>query len=322
MTAIATVDEPRQPTWSVMVPAYRPSDFFRETLLSARASLDAAGIDAQVEVVDDASPDMDVEALLRSWAIAGIEVYRRPANGGLGTCWNTCIERARGELVHILHQDDLVKPEFYARMARAANNNPRAGMIFCRTEFLDIDGSRLDEPEQPTEGLLEGDWLDRISRGQRLQCPSVVMRRDTYRRVGGFDPDLRYVVDWEMWVRVAAAYPVAYVPDSLAIYRIHEGAETRQIKSSGGVTKDMLAGLLKVKATLEKAGRTDCVDAATAYAAAVSSAATFEAWKANHKQVAAKEFWASMRHFGPLMGLKWVYGHFRRFAGVWWRTVV
>ena len=322
VNAVAPSNVPQRPTWSVMVPAYRPSDLLREALLSARVSLDAAGIDAQVEVVDDASPDLDVEALVRSWAIPGIEVHRRPANGGLGTCWNTCIERARGELIHILHQDDLVKKAFYEHMARAARNYPHAGMIFCRTELLDTSGSELAELEQPNEGVIEEDWLVRITQGQRLQCPSVVMRRDTYRRVGGFAPELRYVVDWEMWVRVAADGPVVYVPEPLAIYRIHEGAETRQIKSAGVVTKDMLAGLQRIKVTLKKAGRLDCVGFATAYAAGVSGAAVFEAQRANAMRIAAKEFWASMRHFGPLMGLRWMYWHSRRFADVWLKAVL
>jgi GT2 family glycosyltransferase len=317
MATIAPSGTPPQPTWSVMVPTYRPGALLRETLLSVRASLDAARVDAQIEIVDDASPGMDVEALVRSWAIPGVEVHRRPANGGLGTCWNTCIERARGELIHILHQDDLVKPGFYERMTHAATDNPQAGMIFCRTEFLEPSGSRIDEAEQLREGLIEGDWLDRISRGQRLQCPSVVMRRATYGRVGGFAPELRYVVDWEMWVRVAAACPVAYVPEPLAVYRIHEGAETRQIKAAGVVTKDMLAGLRRIKATLEKAGRRDCIAAATAFAASVSGAAVFEAQRACETRIAAKEFWATMRHFGPLMGPRWMYWQSRRFVRDW-----
>jgi glycosyltransferase involved in cell wall biosynthesis len=314
MTAVADTCAPDRPMWSVMLPAYRPNILLRDALLSVRASLDLARIDAQIEVVDDASPDVDVEALVSGWGVRGVEVHRRSANGGLGNCWNTCIDRSRGQLIHMLHQDDLVKPDFYESMARVAAANQRAGMIFCQTELLETSGPRLDALEQLAEGILEGDWLGRISRGQRLQCPSVVMRRDTYRRVGGFDPALRYVVDWEMWVRVAADFPVAYVPRPLAVYRIHAGAETRQIKSAGVVAKDMFAALGRVKTTLKKAGRSDCVAAATAYAANVAWAAVYEAHLANEKDIAAKEFWATMCCFGPVMGPKWMYWQTRRFV--------
>jgi hypothetical protein len=50
--------------------------------------------------------------MVRSWGFDSVSVHRRSTNGGLAACWNECIARARGELIHILHQDDLVKPGF------------------------------------------------------------------------------------------------------------------------------------------------------------------------------------------------------------------
>ena len=61
--------------------------------------------------------------------------------------------------------------------------------------------------------------------GQRLQFPSMVVRRATYERLGGFDR-LGYAEDWEMWVRIAAHYPVAYEPEPLALYRVHPSHRT------------------------------------------------------------------------------------------------
>lgn len=292
-----------RPLWSVMVPTYRPGAHLREALLGAKASLEACGARAQLEVVDDASPGVDVEALIRSWGIAGVAVFRRPANGGLGECWNTCIERAGGELVHILHQDDLVKPAFYQRMQQVARACPSAGMIFCRTEFLESSGTRLDELEQADEGLIPN-WLERISAGQRLQCPSVVVRRATYRRVGHYDPRLRYIIDWEMWIRVAASSDVAYVPEALAVYRIHDEAETRKIKAAGAVTRDLVHGLSRVRQSLVTARRVDCLRLATAYAVRASGYAIHDAERAGDLVTARKEVLASIWLLGRWMSPK------------------
>ena len=302
-----------RPLWSVMIPTYRPGAHLREALLGAKASLEACGARAQLEVVDDASPGVDVEALIRSWGIAGVAVFRRPANGGLGECWNTCIERAGGELVHILHQDDLVKPAFYQRMQQAARACPSAGMIFCRTEFLESSGTRLDELEQAGEGLIPN-WLERISAGQRLQCPSVVMRRATYRRVGHYDPRLRYIIDWEMWIRVAASSDVAYVPEALAVYRIHDAAETRKIKAAGAVTRDLANGLQRISDTLIRAGRTDCLPLAKTYAVRVSSHAAYDAEQAGNRGAAAGE----ISGFGAVPGSLGQSGAVARAASLVW----
>ena len=275
-----------------MIPTYRPGEHLREALLSAKASLEACGSPYQLTVVDDASPDVDVKSLLGSWGMSDVDVFRRHVNGGLGNCWNTCIERARGDLIHVLHQDDLVKPRFHARMRDAALTHPQAGMIFCRTELLSSEGRRLESLEQAVEGPIEG-WLERITAGQRLQCPSVVMRRETYLTVGLFDVSLRYVIDWEMWVRVAASMSVCYVPEPLAVYRIHDAAATKGIKAAGIVTKDFALAFRRVRAVLSSAGRSDCIPNARAYAISASGGAIYEAECAGNARAVASEIWAS-----------------------------
>lgn len=290
------------PTWSVMIPTYEPTAQLREALESIRAAW-PHGASVQLEVVDDASPTVDVKALLRSWGFEGVGVHRRAVNGGLGACWNECIERARGALIHILHQDDLVKPQFYDRMGSLAARFPSAGMYFCRTEFLDERGARLDQLEQPEEGIVDG-WLDKIAAGQRLQCPSVVVRRETYQRVGRFEPSLRYVIDWELWVRIATVSEVAYTPASLVTYRIHVSAETSKVKAAGIVTLDFAAALQFIHASLENARRSDCFASAQRFALDVSTAAAREAELARDPRAAMREVGSSLRHLSAAMPLR------------------
>ena len=56
--------------------------------------------------------------------------------------------------------------------------------------------------------------------------PSIVVRRDVYEALGGFDDRLRCSEDWEMWVRIAARYPVWYETEPLALYRMHANSNT------------------------------------------------------------------------------------------------
>jgi glycosyltransferase involved in cell wall biosynthesis len=282
--------------WSVMIPTYRPDETLKEALLSALAALDRAGITAQVEVVDDASPEMDVSELLRGWGMGGVNVYRRTANGGLGDCWNTCIERSTAPLVHILHQDDAVHPDFYSRMTAASQRYPSALMLFCRTRILDNAGTSLAPLQQEQEGLLP-DWLATICSKQTVYCPAVVVRRATYEAVGVFDPLLRYIIDWEMWIRIAAAGPVAYLPEPLVSYRVHEGSESGRLLSSGQISNDFVIGIQRIRKTLLSVGRRDCLRLAVNYACVVSGAVTWGHEAAGRSHIAARELLVAFKHF-------------------------
>ena len=140
---------------------------------------------------------------------------------------NSCIERALGRLVHILHGDDLVRDGFYRTMAPHLVDRPEVGAAFCRYISIDAEGSweTIGQLEPGGRGVVE-DWLGRIALGQRLQTPCMVVRRSVYERLGGFDVRLTYMEDWEMWTRIAASFPVSYEPEPLALYRVHERSST------------------------------------------------------------------------------------------------
>ena len=55
-----------------------------------------------------------------------------------------------------------------------------------------------------------------------------MVRRTVFDSVGRFDesPEMRSFEDWEMWLRIAARYEIAYVPEVLARYRVHSGSVT------------------------------------------------------------------------------------------------
>ena len=144
-------------------------------------------------------------------------------------------------------------PDFYREMEMLEAKVPEAEMLFCRTIFRKFDGVEPDALEQEYAGIIPG-WLEMISAGQRLQCPSVVVRSETYRKVGGFDTRLKFVIDWEMWVRIAAFSAVAYLPVALVEYRVHDQSETARLKSSGCITDDLAEAYRVLSTTLRRHG--------------------------------------------------------------------
>src|SRR5687768_13877620 len=98
-----------RPLWSVMIPAYNCSEYLEAALLSVLCQ-DPGPASMQIAVVDDASTDADVEALVATVGKGRVEYMRHPINVGSLQNFNTCIDRARGHYVHLLHGDDRVLP--------------------------------------------------------------------------------------------------------------------------------------------------------------------------------------------------------------------
>jgi glycosyltransferase involved in cell wall biosynthesis len=213
-------DETGRPLWSVMVPTYNATHYLSDALTSALAQ-DQGADQMQIEVVDDCSDDAP-GSVVDELAPERIGYYRQVENVGHTRNFNTCIARARGHLVHILHADDAVRDGFYWTMQQPFHDHPEIGAAFCRYISMDADGNweTIAPLEAGGRGIIE-DWLDRIALGQRLQTPCMVVRRSVYEQLGGFDLRLTHSEDWEMWTRIAASFPVFYEPKPLALYRVH-----------------------------------------------------------------------------------------------------
>lgn len=229
-----------RPFWSVMIPTYKArAEYLKETLKSVLQQ-DPGPDQMQIELVDDCSPNGAPVQLVREIAGDRVTVHRELKNNGLAGIWNRCIERARGEWVHILHHDDVVFPGFYERLYDGVICNPDVGMAFSRFAVLDADGHwvGLGPLESKTAGVLDK-WLERVATGYHLECPAVVVKRRTYERLGGFAPELKCFLDIEMWVRIAADTPVYYDPQILVGFRRHGKNAHVPLERTGENTRDM-----------------------------------------------------------------------------------
>lgn len=220
-------DGRERPLWSVMIPTYNCAEYLGETLASVLAQ-DPGPEVMQIEVVDDCSTSDDPAVVVADVGQGRVGFYRQPRNVGHVANFNTCLQRARGQLVHLLHEDDMVRPGFYGRLGAAFCERPEIGAAFCRYISMDEQGhwQTIWPLEQGERGVLVN-WLAKIAAGQRLQPPAMVVRRTVYERLGGFDRRIRfYGEDWEMWVRIAAHYPVWYEVEPLALYRVRTASLT------------------------------------------------------------------------------------------------
>ncbi len=231
-------DGTSRPLWSVMIPTYNCASYLAETLSSVLTQ-DPGAEQMQIEVIDDCSTD-DPRAVVDQIAPGRVTFHRQQRNVGHIRNFNTCIERARGRLVHILHGDDTVRDGFYRTMAPPFHDHPEIGAAFCRHVYVDASGREVavGRIHQPASGIFR-DAAYRFIADVGVQPPAVVVRRPTYETLGGFDSRMGLALeDLEMWVRIAVSYPVWHETAPLAVYHQRQGSIVSTSVRSGAVIRD------------------------------------------------------------------------------------
>lgn len=222
-----------RPFWSVMIPTYNCAHYLAYTLRSVLEQ-NLGSEEMQIEVVDDSSTKDDIESVVKEVGKGRVSFFRQPHNVGAIANFNTCISRARGQWVHILHGDDTVLPEFYSRLRAGLEQEARVGAAFCRYLQMDENGhwQLLSPVERETPGILS-DFLAPLAIMNRIMTPSIIVKRSVYEELGGFNLELFHSADWDMWKRIAVHYLFWYEPQPLACYRMHSDSDTSKLMRSG-----------------------------------------------------------------------------------------
>jgi Glycosyl transferase family 2 len=236
-----------RPLVSVCVPAFNGAPYIGDAL---RSVLEQSLEDCELIVIDDGSSDgtADVVATIRD---ERVRLMRNPIPLGLVGNWNRCLDLARGRHVTVFHQDDLMAPDNLASKVRFLEEHPTVGLVHSNVAQIDAHGGLLSEwwdspPRPEDEGRHDGmAYFHRLVTGINIICaPSVVMRRTVFEQLGGFDPQLPFTADWEMWLRIALFYDVGYLAQPLVSYRRHDGMETVRLSWSQQLEQKYLAKML------------------------------------------------------------------------------
>jgi hypothetical protein len=159
------------------------------------------------------------------------------------------------------------------------------------------------KPVRDGPGVLSG-WLEELAAGNRLQAVCITVRREAYEAVGGFDSRIRsYGEDWEMWVRIAARYPVHFDPEPLAVYRVRDSSLTHTASPARNVEQLRLVAEINRDVLPPDRGAA-LARRANINAAAASLRRAVRAFDAGDRRLAAAHTWAALRRpvYLPIWG--------------------
>lgn len=184
--------------------------------------------DFEMIVVDDGSTDA-TPAIVAATGDPRIRLLSAAA-GGVSAARNRGLEACRAPLVVFLDADDLLMPDALERMVTTMAAHPDRVACFSHHVKIGEDGAPLGSRAPATFKQLPSRQTLR-----HLLCGNVIVnggalciRTAAARRVGGYDPSLRFGEDWEFWCRLAALGDFVALPDLVALkYRMRAaGANT------------------------------------------------------------------------------------------------
>jgi glycosyltransferase involved in cell wall biosynthesis len=212
---VATAND--RPKVSIGIPAYaRPAELER----AIRSVLDQ-GVDGVEVVVGDDSGDLEV--VVRAIDDPRVVYVRNDPRLGMAENWNAVLDRARGEYVGLLMDDDALLPGFLDAVLEPLSSMPDVGLA-C-TDHVFSDGTRTwgrDCALAP--GRHDASVFTMLDQ-QPVAVSAAVMRREVWEAIRPL-PDL-LTADLVMHVRVAlAGYPIFYVDRPLMVYAVHAGQQS------------------------------------------------------------------------------------------------
>jgi glycosyltransferase involved in cell wall biosynthesis len=177
-------------------------------------------------ISDDCSPD-HTEEVCRKYAEQDkrIRYFRNKTNLSMPGNLNEAIRHSRGQYIANLHDGDIFREDLLEKWKAALDKHPSAGFVANHYEFLDEHGretgrtSRYYGSELVTGKAFLADML--LKTASPLHG-TVMARRSAYETVGEFDPRFGIISDVDMWMRLAAKYDLAVVPEPLIFLRPRE----------------------------------------------------------------------------------------------------
>ena len=202
---------------SVITPSLNQARYLPACLDSVQLSADGAA-PHQVEhiVMDGGSTDGTVDLLKQ----AEIAHWQSSSDTGQSDAINKGLRAASGDILTYLCADDLYEPSAIARVMETFAQNPSIDVIYADYYFLEGNSGRKRRKSAAT--FSPGDLGNHNPLGQ----PAVWWRRRVYQQFGGFDESLHFCLDHEYWLRLGERVSWHYLPDPLAVSRLHADAKT------------------------------------------------------------------------------------------------
>ena len=217
---------------SVVVPTFNGQHWVADTL---QAVLAQTHQNFEVIVVDDGSTDATCEVVRQ--VAPGARLLTQ-ANARVSAARNAGLAAALGEFVIFLDQDDIWHPQQLARQVAWMQQHAECGAVVCRYHHWYLAQGQYPAPTAvwpPDPGLVaDPEFTGWVYHQFLFDCwaltSGTLMRRAAVLAAGGFDTQLRYSEDWDLWLRLSQQTQFALLQWPPVLYRQHPVQGSREVR--------------------------------------------------------------------------------------------
>jgi len=220
---------------SVIIPTYNRANLIKRAITSvARQTFK----DLEIIVIDDGSED-DTDKIVQNIADSRIS-YKKIDHSGVSRARNQGIELSRGRWIAFIDSDDEWLDTKIEKQLKYLENHPQYPA--CHTDEIWIkDGVRINQGKKHKK--YAGNFFSPSLKMCLISPSSVIIQRDIFTEIGGFDESFNYVEDYELWLRLTSKYEIGYINEKLVIkYGGHKDQLSRRID---GIEKYRMMALEK-----------------------------------------------------------------------------
>ena len=220
------------PKISVVIPTYNREHYIEKAIDSVMAQTYQ---DFEVVLVDDGSEDNTREKI-KKYGERVLYFYQE--NKGIPGARNTGIRNSRGDYIAFLDSDDYWRPEKLKRQMKLFNDHPDYGLVASCCASVEMDGSFRERNRLGKSGWV----LNDIFKANFIRTSSAIIKKSCFEKVGLFDEQLQQCQEYDLWMRMAAEFPIGFINESLTVY----------VDNPKGISIDGLTGRLFRLIALEK----------------------------------------------------------------------
>lgn len=202
------------PRVTIVTPSFNQAAFLERTL---RSVLEQDYPNLEYIVIDGGSTDGSLEIIQRY--ADRLTFWSSKPDAGQADGINKGLRRATGEFAAWLNSDDTYQPGAIREAVEALKTDPELGMVYGNVESVDEHGHTIHI--QRFEQYSLQDLMQFSIIGQ----PSVFMRRSVLERAGYLDLNYHYLLDHQLWLRMAALAPMQHVPRTWSKASYHQQAK-------------------------------------------------------------------------------------------------
>ncbi|OJU40033.1 MAG: hypothetical protein BGN97_14660 [Microbacterium sp. 69-10] len=216
---------------SVVIPAHRLDHWLDEAVASV---LDSTGSAPEVVVVLNGIADVES----RDWMGSPRLILLHSAESlGPTRAMIRGVQAATGDFISRLDADDRMRPERIAVQLEYLASRPETPLVGTAVGRITERGEPAGAIRMPTGD----DVRSHLVLSNTVTHSSVLMRRSALEAVGGYDPALAQMEDYDLILRLAQLGPIAVLADELTEYRLHPGQISKGARPTGAHIDKVLA---------------------------------------------------------------------------------